>query len=336
MPRFDITCGEWHALIKPVIPHASTDKQLPDIGVIRIEVAEWAMYAVATDRYTIAAERHQLTGANRAYDIPPPVHIRLCDAKSSLTLFRPVKDIDVPLHVTINPVTFPVTAAGRRYAITRYAITLTTDDGTRLVLHDQRDATSDPIANWRDMIGAALSRPIPAMAPALNLQAHQLARWNAACRGAERLALFTGAESDENVLILVETHFAAVWKPVRYLETAPAMLADSPWRAELCTRPGFDLRTASGVVTAADTAAADEVDALADAERDVATLFRQPDTADVAESVLGPWIMAEFDGPCSGNCGDKIMLGDKIRADGNDGWLCGFCGTDTEGATDAS
>lgn len=39
----------------------------------------------------------------------------------------------------------------------------------------------------------------------------------------------------------------------------------------------------------------------------------------------GPWITASYDGSCAG-CGDDIMPGDQIRADGNGGWLCAGCG----------
>lgn len=39
----------------------------------------------------------------------------------------------------------------------------------------------------------------------------------------------------------------------------------------------------------------------------------------------GPWFPAKWDGKCS-DCGEAFDAGEKIRADGDDGWLCGECG----------
>jgi hypothetical protein len=39
----------------------------------------------------------------------------------------------------------------------------------------------------------------------------------------------------------------------------------------------------------------------------------------------GPWFPASYDGECSG-CGGDILPGDKIRADGQGGWLDEDCG----------
>ena len=39
----------------------------------------------------------------------------------------------------------------------------------------------------------------------------------------------------------------------------------------------------------------------------------------------GPWFTAGYDSSCAG-CGDGILAGDKIRADGQGGYLCESCG----------
>lgn len=39
----------------------------------------------------------------------------------------------------------------------------------------------------------------------------------------------------------------------------------------------------------------------------------------------GPWFPASYEGECDG-CGGDIMPGDRIRADGQGGWLCEECG----------
>jgi hypothetical protein len=41
---------------------------------------------------------------------------------------------------------------------------------------------------------------------------------------------------------------------------------------------------------------------------------------------LGPWFTARFDSSCDG-CASRIHEGDTIRADGEGGYLCQSCGT---------
>jgi hypothetical protein len=45
----------------------------------------------------------------------------------------------------------------------------------------------------------------------------------------------------------------------------------------------------------------------------------------VAVSRRGPWFLASYDGECA-SCFDRIDEGDRIRADGDDGYLCSDCG----------
>lgn len=241
--RIDMTTREWHELIKPVLPHVSADKEMPGLQVVRIEPTEQALYAVATDRYTLAAERHWL-GDQRAWDVPP-VHIRATDAKASLSLFPFSKDTDPMLQIVIDHVPVRTQMAGRPLTMEQLAITIQAEDGTRLALHDHRDPTADPLAGWRKTLRSALDRILPDAAPAMSLSASQFARWAAAVRGAERLAMFTGSKEAELILVIVEQHFAAVWKPISYLEGPLKMLAEAPWLDELDAQ--FDLATASGL-----------------------------------------------------------------------------------------
>jgi predicted nucleic acid-binding Zn ribbon protein len=39
----------------------------------------------------------------------------------------------------------------------------------------------------------------------------------------------------------------------------------------------------------------------------------------------GPWFFARYDGKCS-DCGEQFESGQKIRSDGDGGWLCEDCG----------
>lgn len=246
MTRIDLTTRQWHELIKPVLPHVSTDPEVPELAAVRIECAASAVYAVATDRRTIAAERFPLYGNARlgSYDIPRPVHVRASEAKASLAMFPFSKDFDPPLRLAIDRVPFPVRVAGRPDVIDRYALTLEAADGTRLVMHDHRDPSSDPIGVWRKHLAGVLHRDQAHAAPALNFHAVHLARWAAACRKGERLAFFTGSKGDQSVLVAVENHFLGAWMPVSYLESPAEMLASSPWRNELDEVPW--LATASG------------------------------------------------------------------------------------------
>lgn len=249
MTRIDLTTRQWHELIKPVLPHVSTDPEVPELAAVRIECAASAVYAVATDRRTIAAERFPLYGNARlgSYDIPRPVHVRASEAKASLAMFPFSKDFDPPLQLTIDRVPFPVRVAGRPDVIDRYALTLEAADGTRLSMYDHRDPSSDPISIWRQHLAGVLHRPQAAAAPALNFHAVHLARWAAACRKGERLAFFTGSKGDQSVLVAVESHFLGAWMPVSYLESPAEMLASSPWRDELDEVPW--LAGVSGVST---------------------------------------------------------------------------------------
>lgn len=48
---------------------------------------------------------------------------------------------------------------------------------------------------------------------------------------------------------------------------------------------------------------------------------------------FGPWFDARFDSECD-CCDDDITEGDRIRADGEGGYICGECGECGEGGED--
>lgn len=323
--RFDLTTREWHELLKPVIPHASTDADSRELAVIRIETGTAALYAIATDRVSLAAERRYLPPQDRSGwgDMPPPVHVKIGEAKASLALFQHSKDADPPMRITIDTVAVPVVAVGRHTTIIRYAITLETGDGTRLVMHDQRDSSNDPLAGWRDILAVPLVRPAAESAPALNLKADMLGRWAAACRKGERLAMFTGRKGTDLVLIAVESHFLGAWHPQSYLESPREVLEDSPWHDELVPDAPDGpphLATIAGV-SSADVK--QRADGTTETTIHVDGLFQQPVKPD---STLGPWITASYSSECAG-CGGRNDEGEQIRADGEGGWLCSDCGT---------
>lgn len=229
-----MTSREWAELVKPVLPHVATDKDFPELGIVRIEVGHQALYAIATDRYTLAAERRPLARIDRGQP-QPPVHIRASDVRSSLGLFAFAKDSDPPLTVTVDTVSVPSEVLGEPGHYTSMAVTLTSGDGGRMVMHDRRDAHRDPLAKWQPHVSAAVGRQQGASPAGLDLAAAHLARWKDAVRAGERLTFWTGSRRKDPLLVTVESHFAGIWVPELWGTDgeAPPDPAGPPWLAEL-------------------------------------------------------------------------------------------------------
>lgn len=230
MTRLDMTAREWHDLITPVLPHAA-GKDDPVLDVIRLEAAGQLLHAVATDGQTLGAERHVLDSRDGP-DGPERmvIHVARADAAASLKLFGYSKDEDPQLELRVDEVPVPLDNAGGHRTL---GLRIDAPDGTRLVLLDRRDPGHDPLGSWRKVIETALARDLPQAAPALVLKAAHLPRWAKAVRKGERMAVYTGGDEGSPVLVLVEHHFAGIWKPIAYLDGAGPMLAESPWRADL-------------------------------------------------------------------------------------------------------
>ena len=227
--RTDLTTSDWHKLIKPVLPHASTDKDTPEYNIVRIESSSQSLYAVATDGRTLGAERHRNLGTLEA----GPVHVRAGEAKASLALFPFSKDDDPMLRVIIDTVPVPVTVVGEPRSVSALAVTVQRDDGTRLVMHDHRDPDHDPLRGWRRTLLRAMTRPGGRPFNGLDLRADVLARWASAARSGERLCMFSGPEPGDPLLVVVEGHFAGVWAIPQYLDAPGKRLRESPWLSEL-------------------------------------------------------------------------------------------------------
>lgn len=225
-----MTTREWHELVKPVLPHASTDANLPELGVIRIESTRDALYAVATDRYTLAAERHPLAGTG---EDTQPVHVDRAEVAATLKFFTHSKDFDPPLHVTIDTVPVPVTIAGTPGSVKAMGITLHRDDGAKLAMHDHRDPSLDPLAGWRKILAGVLLRPSGGMVEGLDMFGWQLARWAHAARKGERLTIYAGTKPGDPLLVTVERHFAGIIALQQYLDAPAKVLNELPWLAEI-------------------------------------------------------------------------------------------------------
>lgn len=233
MTRIDMVTSEWHRLVKPVLPHVGGDKDFPELDVVRLELGETALYAVATDRYTLAAERWDLAKADRG-SAGLVVHLDAGEVAASLQLFKHTKDDDPQLTVTIDTAAIPISVVGRPASVNRLAVTVQqVGEGTRLMLHDQRDPSRDPLGGWRKSIGAALSRPAGRALDGLDLYAGMLSRWTAAARKGERLTMYSGPKPGDPLLIVVERHFAGVWAIPQYLDGPGKTLGGLPWLDEL-------------------------------------------------------------------------------------------------------
>jgi hypothetical protein len=228
--RIDLTTREWHDLIKPVLPHASTDAEVPEINVVRIEGRGRIVYAVATDRYTLAAARHVLDSTFEDFI----VSIDRADAAAMLRLFAYGKDYDPDLRITVGSVPVPLSGG---QTINTLGLTVESTEGTRLILHDRQGALS----GWRKTLGQVVARDLEPAAPKLLLTPSQLGRWSHASRKGERLAMFAGPDPGAPILFLVEDHFAGIWKPAGHLdEDSDDLLYATPWRTELAEYAGAE------------------------------------------------------------------------------------------------
>jgi hypothetical protein len=222
-----MTSREWAELIKPVLPHVSADKELPELQAVRLEACERAVYAIATDRCTLAAERHRLDSRGER---ARPVHIAAKEAAASLRMFPYSKDFDPPLRVTVDQHPIPV---DHGHSLMGWGVTLESPSSTRVLLRDVRDPGRDAIAGWRTVLREAMTRPDGAALDGLDMFGWQLARWAGAARKGERLTVYSGPKPGDPLLVTVEQHFAGIVALQHYLDAPAKARAELPWLAEL-------------------------------------------------------------------------------------------------------
>ncbi|MGR6922622.1 hypothetical protein ACU635_50925 [[Actinomadura] parvosata] len=225
MTRIDMTTRDLHQLIAPVLPHACTSADLPELNVVRLETSGTTMHAVATDRATMAATRRPV-----GFTDDVVIHIDRADCVALLKLFTFTKEEDPDLTLILDQVTVPV----GNTSLSALALRIDSEDGTRLVLHDRR-VPGQPTAldGWRKVIGGVLHRPQTVGAPALLLSPAALPRWSKAAGKGERLTVFCGPDPSNALLITVEQHFIGIWATAGHLDAGGDLLDDNPWRREL-------------------------------------------------------------------------------------------------------
>lgn len=226
MTRIDLTTRELHGLVVPVLPHASTDAELPQINCVHLQIRSGVLYAVATDRFTMAATRHPLFDPADDLDVT----LDRADIAAALKLFTFSKDDDPRLTLVVDKV--PVPISGHR-TIDSLGLRIDGEDGTRLVLHDRSLPDVKPFAKWQELIGRVVHRATVPATPALILAPSFLPRWTKAAGKGERLTVFVGPEQGDPILFTVEDHFVGVWQPATHIDGDMETLTASPWRDEL-------------------------------------------------------------------------------------------------------
>ncbi|WP_436759387.1 DNA translocase FtsK [Streptosporangium sp. V21-05] len=228
MTRIDLSTKDLHDLITPVLPHAGTDPEVPELGVVLLEVRGDVLYAVATDRYTMAAARHPLD--EDADDAA--VAIGRDDIAAMLKLFKHSKKDNPQLQVVIDKVSVP--ASPRGDTVQSLGLTVTAEDGTRLVLHGRGHG---PLRTWRRLLRPVVERNLAPAAPLLALTPTYLSRWAKATAPGEVLTVHVGPEPTDPILIQVEHRVIGVLMPVGHLDAGEAV-AGSPWPNELADEDG--------------------------------------------------------------------------------------------------
>lgn len=225
MTRIDMTTRDLHQLIAPVLPHACTSADLPELNVVRFQTSGSTVHAIATDRVTMAATRHPVGLIDDVV-----IHIDRTDAAAMLKLFKFTKESDPQLVLILDQVSVPL----EHTSISALALRIDSEDGTRLVLHDRR-VPGQPTAldGWRKLIGRVLHRQQSVGAPALLLSPTTLPRWSKAAGKGERLSVFCGPDPSDSLLIMVEQHFVGLWTPAGHLDAGGDLLDGNPWRDEL-------------------------------------------------------------------------------------------------------
>jgi len=211
---FSLSTSGLHGLLGPVLPHVGTDRDLPELTTIRIEVRDNTVYAVATDRFTFAATRHQLDEGEDVANTA--VTIAGGDAHTLLRVFKHTRKDDPQLTLT-------VTAAGGS------TLTVTAAGGSTLTLSGRGDG----LAFWRAFLAKHLHREDGSATPSIGLDPSRLRRWIKAVEYAgQPLALSFGAGPKDPVVVRCGERFVGLWAPV-VLTGDVERLQDSVWCKEL-------------------------------------------------------------------------------------------------------
>lgn len=238
MPRIDLPTSELHNLLAPVLPHASSDKDLPELAVVRLEARDGVLHAIATDRYTLAAARHTLRDFVEDFALT----LDRADAQAVLRLFRHTKNEDPDLHVIVDRMPVPVDTGTSPLAM---GIRIEAPDGKRLTLHDRAHDIPAPLDNWRRLLAAAMDRPLTPVTPAVGLAGPALAKWARSAGKGEYAAVYAGPPAANSrsvpMLVIIGDHVAGLWAQAGMPGSDHSdLLEGSLWRKDLAGIEGED------------------------------------------------------------------------------------------------
>lgn len=190
-----IPASDLRRMFKQVTPHMlDSDDYLPVISTVRLEARNGWLYAVATDRYTIAVARHEVgTPFNQTGHIPGRLVPALTAWLDGLAANGHTVSLDLPVAEEQSGV---VLAAGGL--------------GNFTVQYDAADYEKFP--GWRKLLHAALTCE-PGPIPLTGFTTRFLARWQHA---AEELITWQEAPGKPLVLLDKLGSFAGLHMPIGY------------------------------------------------------------------------------------------------------------------------
>lgn len=238
MTRIDLATSDLHDLLTPVLPHAATDKELPELGVVHLEARDGVLSAVASDRTTLAATRLPV---DTTEDFALTIDRK--DADNLLKIFRHTQKTDPQLVVVVEEM--PI-STGSAYGL---GIRIDSETGKRHALTDLGEP--DVIfTKWRSIVAKLLARPAAPATPATLLSPWAMARWSKAPRKGDFLQMFPGPTTNDPILVLAGESFIGYWAPVRLRDDIEpqTLLEATPWQADLT---GLDSTEAGDLLTAA-------------------------------------------------------------------------------------
>ncbi|NEA57978.1 hypothetical protein G3I60_28415 [Streptomyces sp. SID13666] len=182
-------------LLKQITPHISADTTLPVINGVRFEADATHLYAIATDRYTMAVTRR-------------PVHRGTAAGWSAFVSAADLKAVRSFATLTrMTPLFLDLSAGGQCLSFTAGAMALAVPtvnlSGARRI-------------DWRTFIADAM-RAVPNLTTELDLNPTFLGRWGSAARNVP-LTVW-GAGPTKPLLIACGDDFVGLQMPVQNRDT---------------------------------------------------------------------------------------------------------------------
>lgn len=194
-----VTAADVRLLLRAVLPHAGRSSGHPRLNSVRLEYEPGALWAAATDRYTIAAQRILVAASSTPYAVAA-VTIGRGDARRILRHIGPAGLDPIPLTIAADGLT--LARAGSRLHV---------------------PSVDGDYPDWRKLIGRYLHRDGSAAVPALRVNLEMLGRHKQAWKLHRKRNLNTDAASvlmmpgrqDEPLVVAIGEHYVGLQMPRR-------------------------------------------------------------------------------------------------------------------------